>query len=223
MFGMPRLALLAAIALAMTGCASAPSSNIKQPLSAKPTATPYVAVNDGAIYQPRQGMILFEDRRPHQVGDTLTVRLVENTQITRKLDNKQNRTGNATVNVPAPTLLGSSLFQGSSWSPSSTANTENKTDLTNNNSVSGSITVTVTEVLDNGNLEVAGEKQVALDNDTQYIRFAGVANPHDINQDGSIDSTRLADVKFESKGSTGIDRSNMFSMLARFFLTVLPF
>lgn len=217
-------AALPLIALALiAGCTTAPATNIKQPLTAKPTATPYVAVNDGAIYQPHQGVALFNDRRPHQVGDTLTVNLVENTQISRKLDNKQNRLGNASLSVPAPTLLGSTLLKGSSWSPNSTANTQYKTDLTNNNKVTGSITVTVTQVLDNGNLEVAGEKQVALDSDTQYLRLAGVANPHDINPDGSIDSTRLADVKFESKGSTGLDTANLTSLMARFFLALLPF
>lgn len=223
MLGMSRFALLALAALELAGCTTAPSTNIKQPLTAKPTAVPYIAVNDGAIYQPRQGVVLFEDRRPHQVGDTLTVKLVENTQITRKLDNKQNRTGDATLNVPSPNLFGSKVFNASSWSPTSAANKEYKTDLTNNNSVTGSITVTVTDVLDNGNLTVAGEKQVALDNDTQYIRFSGVVNPHDINQDGTIDSSRIADAKFESKGSTGLDPSSLTSLLARFFLSVLPF
>jgi flagellar L-ring protein precursor FlgH len=217
-------AYLSLIVLAMiSGCATAPATSIKQPLTDKPTATPYVAVNDGAIYQPHQGVMLFNDPRPHQVGDTLTVNLVENTQISRKLDNKQNRLGNASLSVPAPTLLGRTLLKDSSWSPNSTANTEYKTDLTNNNKVTGSITVTVTQVLDNGNLEVAGEKQVALDSDTQYLRLAGVANPRDINPDGSIDSTRLADVKFESKGSTGLDTATVTSLLARFFLAVLPF
>jgi flagellar L-ring protein precursor FlgH len=216
--------LIAASMILVAGCTTTPSSNIKQPLSAKPVAKPTVMVNDGAIYQPHQGVSLFEDRRARHVGDTLTVNLVENTKITRKLDNKQNRTGNANISIPSPTVLGFSNIVGASgWAPTSTANTEAKTDLTNNNSVTGSITVTVVEELDNGNLEVAGEKQVGLDADTQYIRLAGVVNPRDIGQNGTIDSTKLADVKFESKGSSGLDASNMVSMLARFFLTVLPF
>lgn len=213
---------LAALAV-LAGCTTTPATNIRQPLTATPIAAPRVVVNDGAIYQPRQGVALFEDRRPNQVGDTLTVNLVENTQITRKLDNKQSRTGAASIDIPGPTVMGRTAFKDSSWAPNSSANTQNKTDVTNNNKVTGAITVTVTRVLDNGNLEVAGEKQVALDNDTQYIRLAGVANPRDINRDGSIDSTRLADVKFESKGATGLDRSNLTSLMARFFLAVLPF
>jgi flagellar L-ring protein precursor FlgH len=208
----------------LSGCATAPETNIKEPLTARPVAQPVTVVNDGAIYQPQQGVYLFEDRRARRVGDTITVNLVENTQITRKLDNKQNRYGNATVSVPSPTVLGyTNILGATSLSPNSTANKENKTDLTNNSKVTGSMTLTVVDVLANGNLAVAGEKQLALDNDTQYIRLAGVVNPRDIGRDGTVDSSKLADVKFESKGDTSLDRATVFSLLSRFFLTVLPF
>lgn len=224
MFKTNSVFLIVASLVVVAGCTTTPASNIKQPMTARPAAKAVVMVNDGAIYQPNQGMNLFEDRRARHVGDTLTVHLVENTQITRKLDNKQNRTGNAQVDIPSPTILGHTRGIGASnWAPKSTADSEVKADITNNNSVTGAITVTVVDELDNGNLAVAGEKQVGLDNDTQYIRLAGVVNPRDIGQDGTIDSTKLADVKFESKGATGLDRSNLTSMMARFFLTVLPF
>jgi len=216
--------LMAMLSIALGGCAETPSTNIKKPLTVKPVARPVTMVNDGAIYQPQQGMSLFEDRRPRHVGDTLTVNLVENIQITRNLDNKQNRTGNATVSVPSPTILGySNIIGATNVAPNSAANSEVKAAVTNNNQITGGITVTVVEVLDNGNLSVAGEKQVALDNDTQYIRLAGVVNPNDIGADGTIDSTKVADAKFESKSATGIDRSNLMSMMARFFISLLPF
>lgn len=218
------VAVPALMLVSLVGCSIEPSTSIKQPLTARPVVEPVKVVNDGAIYQPRQGVSLFEDRRPHQVGDIIRVNLVENTQISRKFDNKQNRTGNATASIPAPTIFGrSNVFLGSSWAPSSASNTEAKTDLTNNNSFSGSITVTVTDVLANGNLQVAGEKQISLDNDSQFIRLAGVVSPRDIAKDGTVNSTQLADVKLESKASTSLDRSNVFSMLSRFFLAVVPF
>jgi flagellar L-ring protein precursor FlgH len=224
MFKLISRLLIAASVLVMGGCSSTPSTNIKQPLTAKPVATQSVMINDGAIFQPGQGVILFEDRRPRRIGDTLTVNLVENIQITRKLDNKQNRIGNATVNIPSPFILGQARGIGATtFAPSSTANNEAKTDVTDNNKVTGNITVTVVDVLANGNLAVSGEKQVSLDKDTQFIRLAGVVNPSDIGQDGTIDSTKIADAKFESKGSTGLDPSSLTSLMARFFLDVLPF
>jgi flagellar L-ring protein precursor FlgH len=40
--------------------------------------------------------------------------------------------------------------------------------------------VTVVEVLDNGNLIVAGEKQMAMNKGVEFIRFSGMINPDNI-------------------------------------------
>lgn len=209
----------------LSGCAVTPSTSIKQPLTAKPQAPALSQENNGAIFQPRQGLALFEDRRARQVGDILTVRLVEKTEAKRKSETKEDRKANADISVPSPTILGHRNVAGgaTTWTPESTTKQEFKDDETNSNSVSGAITVTVVEVLENGNLVVAGEKQVAVNNDTEYIRLSGVASPRDITREGTINSTQLANVQFESKNAQSLDKSQLSSMLARFFLTILPF
>ena len=206
------------------GCAVAPSSNIQQPLTARPKVPVPVADNNGAIYQSNQGLLLFEDRRARRVGDTLTVRLVEKTEAKRKSETKEDREASASINVPGPTLFGQKRGIGATaWAPKSTASQNFKDDETNSNSVTGSITVTVIEVLENGNLMVAGEKQVGVNNDTEYLRLAGVVNPRDITREGSVNSTQVADARIESKNSQSLDKSQLASMMARFFLTLLPF
>jgi flagellar L-ring protein precursor FlgH len=205
------------------GCATAPSTNIKQPLTARPQARMPVADNNGAIYQDRQALALFEDRRARRVGDTLTVKLVEKTEAKRKSETKEDRKAELDLNIPIATLNGRALGKGSTFAPSGSNTQEFKDDETNSNSVTGSITVTVLDVLDNGNLMVAGEKQVAVNNDTEYLRLAGVVNPRDITREGSVNSTQIADARIESKNSQSLDKSQMVSMMARFFLTVFPF
>lgn len=218
------VALSAVLLASLAGCATPPATDIKGPLTARPAPRPTTIVNDGAIYQPQEGVSLFTDRRAHEVGDIITVNLVEKTQISRSFDNKQNRTGNASMSFPSPTVLGyTNVLGNTSVAPTSDSNTEAKTQLTNNSAMKGSMTVTVTGVLPNGNLQVAGEKEVAFDNDTQYIRLAGVVNPKDIAPDGTVNSNQMADVKLESKASTSLDRSTVMSLLSRFFLAVLPF
>ena len=213
-------------ALIVAGCSTTPSTAIRQPLSARPQATAPAqqADNSGAIFQARQGLALFEDRRARQIGDTLMVRLIEKTEAKRKSETKENRAANANINVPAPKVAGINAGIGAtSWEPTSTSNQNFKDDETNTNSFTGSIAVTVVDVLENGNLLVAGEKQVAVNNDTEYIRLAGVVNPRDISRDGSVNSTQIADARIESKNAQSIDKSQVTSMMARFFLTVLPF
>ncbi|MFA5081541.1 MAG: flagellar basal body L-ring protein FlgH [Hydrogenophilaceae bacterium] len=220
-----RWLLQALIPTLLAGCSTVPSTNIQQPLTARPQALAPMAGNNGAIYQANRNLALFEDRRARYVGDTLTVRLVEKTEVKRKSETKEDRAASASLNAPKPTVLGKKLpiIGDTTWEADSNSKQDFKDDETNSNSVTGSITVTVVDVLQNGNLLVSGEKQVAVNNDTEYIRLAGVVNPRDITREGTVNSTQIADAKIESKNSQSIDKSQLTSMLARFFLTVLPF
>lgn len=208
------------------GCAVAPSTDIKQPLTARPKPPEPVAENSGAIFQPNKSVRLFEDRRARQVGDTLTVNLVENTSATRKSETTETRESTADLSVPAPVVLGRGVpgIDGdTTWNPESDLSQTFKDNETNSNTFRGSITVTVTDVLDNGNLLVAGEKRIAINNDTEYLRLAGVVNPAHITSTNTVNSTQLADVQLESKNSQGLDKAQLSSMLARFFLVLMPF
>jgi flagellar L-ring protein precursor FlgH len=228
---MKTLSLFTALAAAvLAGCATPPPSTaIQQPMSVRPVPMPVAVDNNGSIFQAgpsqsRPGLALFEDRKARYVGDTLTVNLVENTEAKRKSESTDERKANATIDIPAPRVLGQPRGIGATeWSPSASNKQELKDNETNSNSVKGSITVTVVEVLANGHLVVAGEKQLAINSDTEYIRLAGVVNPAQITSGNSINSTQLANVQFESKNTQSIDKSQVGGMVARFFLSVLPF
>jgi len=218
------------VLLLLAGCVTPPPATaIKQPFNMRPEAVVMAPVNNGAIFQPapsqaRPGISLFEDRKARYVGDILTVNLVEKTEAKRKSETTSERTAEMNLDVPSPKILGATRGIGlSAWNAASDSTREISNDDINSNSVTGSITVTVVEVLANGNLVVAGEKQVSINNETEYIRLAGVVNPHQISSVNSINSTQLANAQFESKNSQSIDKSQVGSMLTRFFLTVLPF
>ncbi len=222
--------VLIPLAAMLAGCATPPPETaIQQPFSVRPRALAVAPENNGAIFQPgpsqaRPGLSLFEDRKAKYVGDTLTVNLVEKTEAKRKSESTDERKANGSFNIPSPTLLGSKGLVGpTSWDPAASNKQELKDNETNSNSFTGSITVTVVEVLANGHLVVAGEKQLAINSDTEYIRLAGVVNPSQITSANSINSTQLANAQFESKNTQRLDKSQVGSMLARFFLTVLPF
>lgn len=217
------LVCLSLLAMALASCSTTPASKIQRPLTAVPAASAPEALNNGAIFQPgghqpKPGIALFEDRRARYVGDILTVNLVENTTVNRKSETTDERKANASVDIPKVSIGGVTP-----WEPSTTSKQEFKDNETNSNSVRGSVTVTVIDILANGNLVVAGEKQLTVNNDTEYIRLAGIVNPSQVSATNSINSTQLADVQIESKNAQGLDKAGMTSMLARFFLTLLPF
>lgn len=219
------LVLSSVLGLLSSGCHTVPETAIKQPLAMRPQPVQPAADTNGAIYQSATATFLFEDRRARRVGDTLTVNLVERTSASRRSETTESRAASADISVPTPRVLGVSpnVIGSTAWSPSGKAAQSFKDNDTNSSSISGSITVSVVEVLPNGNLVVAGEKQIAVNNDTDYIRLAGVVNPVHITAANSVNSTQIANVQIESKNSQGLDRSQITSMMARFFLTLLPF
>ncbi|MFN3594036.1 MAG: flagellar basal body L-ring protein FlgH [Thiobacillaceae bacterium] len=221
---MLKWALIGLLAV-LAGCHTVPETRIREPLAVRPPDAPAPAAANGAIYQPATAAFLFEDRRARRVGDTLTVNLVERTAASRRSETAESRKASAKLDIPTPKLLGVSpnAIGNTAWSPTADASQAFKDSDSNSNNISGTITVTVVEVLPNGNLVVAGEKQISVNNDTDYVRLAGVVNPAHITAANTVNSTQLANVQIESKNSQGLEPSQVASMLARFFLTLFPF
>lgn len=211
---MLRFILLSASCLLLAACT--PASNIRAPLTAAPPPAAAAAPSaNGAIFQAGvNDRPLFEDRRARRVGDLLTIAIAEVTSATGKSGMTLENSGSLNVTTPAITggLTGSSSVKSASKSDASGANT-----------FSGTLTATVVEVLPNGNLRVAGEKQVNIRHSNEFVRFSGVVFPPDISGNNSVLSTKVADVHLEYKGSTSLDTADVTSMFARIFTTVLPF
>ncbi|HEV7799574.1 MAG TPA: flagellar basal body L-ring protein FlgH, partial [Burkholderiales bacterium] len=100
---------------------------------------------------------------------------------------------------------------------------DGKGESANANEFTGTITVTVTEVFANGNLLVSGEKQVGINQGSEFIRLSGIVNPVQLTAANTIQSTQLADARIEYRGSGAVAENQQTGWLTRFFLNVLPF
>ena len=218
------LALLAALGGAvLAGCSSVPPTNVHQPMTARPAPKPDNAYVNGSIFNAQSARPLFEDRRARAVGDILTITLAENTSAAVKSNDAIKRESSVSAAYPTISGLPGKTFQGTSLSATGTNSFSGKGESTNSNVLTGTITVTVIEVLENGNLLVSGEKQVAIGHGQEYIRLSGVVNPTFISATNTIASSRVADARVEYKESGYISEAQVMGWLARFFLSVLPF
>jgi len=215
-------ALLVAIAV-IAGCAITPKPIIDQPMTARPRPDPAPdKANPGAIYQATAYRPLFEDVRARLVGDSIIISIVENTASSTTTGNATSKTSGASY--AAPSFFGASAGKTSRLNLATTtanSNTEKGGD-TFANTFNGTISVTITEVLPNGNFKVSGEKKIAFDRDTEYVRFSGVVTPSSIATGNTVSSTQVADAKFEYRTNAHLDASEMMSILDRFFLSVMP-
>ncbi|MGE5026969.1 MAG: flagellar basal body L-ring protein FlgH [Betaproteobacteria bacterium] len=228
-------ALLPVIGI-LAGCSTVPSTNVHQPMSVRPQVADRVATN-GAIFQSAYSRPLFEDRRARNVGDVLTINIVETTSASKNVSSTAARSSSASQTAATPTVLGfkpdpsklwlSGITGGSNFDTSLSASGaqkfEGKGDSAQKNTLSGLISVTVIEVLPNGNLLVSGEKQMGINEGTEYVRFSGVVNPATISSTNTVPSTQVADARIEFKGRGEIDSAQAMGWMTRFFLSVLPF
>ncbi|HYP85639.1 flagellar basal body L-ring protein FlgH [Variovorax sp.] len=225
-FGLRRVGVLA-VAGVLGGCALVPKEPlVHQPMTARadPYAPPASRLTNGSIFVGGgQGIALFEDRRPRSVGDILTI------VISEKINASKNSGANATRTSSTgaafelvPKVLGGLLKdQDAKLSGSSALNAKGGASAANN--FNGVITVTVTDVLPNGNLLVSGEKQMGINQGTEFIRFSGVVNPRTVTGNNTVLSTQVADARIEYTAKGYIDESQQMGWLQRFFLNVMPY
>lgn len=218
----PNFAATAVMAAAMLAGCAAPESIVQQPLSARPQPMATPAPANGAIFQAASYRPMLEDRRARMVGDIMTIAINERTSAGKSSSTSGSKDGSTSssitrlLSVPASTLgkLGADASTENSFAESGAASSSN--------TFAGTITVTVVDVLANGNLVVSGEKQIAFDKGVEYVRFSGVVNPVTIGAGNVVSSTQVADARVEYRTSSRVDRAELMSQIVRFFFSVAP-
>jgi flagellar L-ring protein precursor FlgH len=212
-----------------SGCALVPPEPVVTgPLTAQPPlpqATPTAEAN-GSIYQPTAygNYPLFEDRRPRNVGDVVTVVIQEKTNAAKNVQTTTGRTGSASLGWDGvPAFLPSSLGDKQNFEVEGGNAMDGKGSTRADNTFSGTLTTTVVGVLPNGNLQIAGDKQIAINRGSEHLRFSGVVDPRSITGSNTVSSTQVADARIEFRSKGVMDEVQTMGWLQRFFLNISPF
>ena len=216
-------ALLLAVSL-LQACATVPKDKMSY-APTRPQPERLAPATQGAVFQAGQEISLFEDAKARRVGDIITVVLVEQTTASKKADTNTSKAQD--TQLDNPTILGAPLsfnMPGGSTRDLNLGTTLSGSrsfagagDSSQSNKLQGNVTVTVAEVLTNGNLLVRGEKRLTINQGDEYIRFSGIVRPSDIGADNTVLSTSVADAKISYTGNGMLDESNSSGWLASFF------
>ena len=185
---------------------------------ATPMVKPPPVNTTGSIYMAGYSRPWFEDIKARNVGDLLTVVLDEQTDASKSASTgikKDNSTDIATAK-----LLGKDVTIGGdplSASLESSNDFSGESDSSQSNNLQGSITVTVSQVLPNGNLVIQGEKWIAINQGDEYVRLRGIVRPVDIGPTNTVLSTQVGDARITYKGKGATADANAIGWLARFF------
>ena len=217
---------------ALAGCV-APTPRPNDPYYAPvlPRTPLPAAANNGSIYQAGFEQNLYSDRKAFRVGDIITITLNERTQASKNANSQMDKTSATSVGLTS--LFGSSLTTNNpigsndlSLNAGYNADRATKGDSKSgqSNSLTGSITVTVADVLPNGIIAVRGEKWLTLNTGDELVRIAGMVRADDIATDNTVSSTRVADARITYSGTGAFADTSQPGWFDRFFLSPLfPF
>jgi flagellar L-ring protein FlgH len=227
--------LVVAVTMLVVGCNTPPKRDPDY-AAVRPIAPPPAPEGTGSIYQTGYSTFWFENIRARRVGDMLTVKLVEQTDATKKAATaakKSNSTSitNPTIlgstpqfNTPKVLPLASNINNDLSASLQSSHDFDGEGDSSQSNKLTGDITVTVAEVLPNGNMLVRGEKRIGINQGNEYVKLSGIVRPTDIDSTNTVESTRLADPTIVYVGDGPVADSNIMGWLSKFFISaIMPF
>lgn len=220
-----RWAALAVCCIATTclsGCAEYFES--QKQLDVQPTYPPDVVAppkRNGTIYQPGYEISLYQDRIAHHVGDVLTIRLEEATNGAKKAKTKTNK--KAIDNFAVNQAFGANLSNGLSLDTATDQQFDGNGESNQENTLTGTISVTITQVMSNGSMLVSGESWLTINFGKEYVQLSGIVREEDIDPDNTVSSRRVAHAKITYSGSGQVANSSRGGALTQFFFKLFPF
>ena len=223
-----RGSLVAGLICGLTACGSVPSSNMGHSPQFEPVypiASGPAKPATGAIYVGRQSDSWFGKSKSFQVGDVITVLLNESSQasrtqngtITRESKNDMVPSGLSSWGAGVGGWMKGIKMDGSSMSNKGTGAADQQATLT------GSVAVSVVEVMPNGNLVLRGEKQLALTEGSEIIQVAGIIRPDDVAPNNTVQSRRLANAQIAYRGSGDLANATKAGWGTSALLKIWPF
>ncbi|MDG5488973.1 flagellar basal body L-ring protein FlgH [Sphingomonas sp. BGYR3] len=187
-----------------------------------PVPPPPPPVANGSIFQPENGYAaLHEGARAAQVGDPVTIVLVERTTATKSSGSQLDSNGSTSL-IP-PTTGALALFSQSDATVGGRRAFKGEGSAEQSNALSGEFSVTVTAVYPNGTMLVQGQKRVTLNRGDEFVQIKGLIRRADVDANNRVPSTRVADARIAYTGKGDIARASRQGWLSRFFQVISPF
>lgn len=177
------------------------------------------ATNDGSLMSTT-GAPWLTSLRASKKGDILTVVISESTTAnfnasttaTKKDSNAVDKTTSGLLSWASIPLLSSILGAASSGANSSVAGAGTTANTQNFNA---RLSVTVKEVLPNGNLVIEGKRTLNVNKEFMHLVFSGVVRRDDVLADNTVLSQNVADAEIKSDGKGVISERQRKGILTR--------
>ncbi len=157
---------------------------------------------------------LYSDHKASKVGDVVTVIITERTLAT-------NRARIATEKESKFSASGEEgtgaldFVPGFSFDATLGRGHDGQGVTERSGTIIGRMAAVVTEVLDNGNLVIRGEKEITINNEKETLILTGIVRPEDILMNNTVYSTNLANTSISYKGKGLVNSGSKPGIISR--------
>jgi flagellar L-ring protein FlgH len=214
------------LAIFWTGCAAAPL-----PTRLSPTLTKHsyssppqlIPSAEGSLWSPHAPQNLFGDVKARNVGDVVTINIVESASASKNASTKTSRSSSLEASWSGIFDKLAGNWVGPDHKIGFGNEHDGKGETTRSSYLNAYITAQVIQVASNGNLVIQGTRQVRVNNENQYINIQGVVRPEDISSTNIVLSTFIADAVIELNGQGVVSDKQQTGWLTRILDWVWPF
>ncbi len=169
------------------------------------------------------------DHRATAVGDILTIIVNETHKVSN--NDKTERTADTSLAARFEAYtLSNDTFKTNvlpKFDARSERSTTGESKQQRDSTVKARFSVMVIDVMPNGNLVVAGARQVQVDDETKTLRISGLVRKLDVTQENTIESQHVADARIsvqgEGAGNRHLTKGPVGTLFETMFWALWPF
>lgn len=185
----------------------------------------------GSLWQGNKGS-MFADRKARNIGDIVTVIILEEASATKQATTSTSRTTNMSASIPNFFGFENDKYWANAHNPIDLSNLVNA-DFSNgfdgngttsrNEELNAYLTTQVVGMYPNGQLKIRGGKEVMVNNEVQIIYLTGIIRPVDITAANTVNSSKILNARISYTGKGSISDKQSPGWMMRILDNIWPF
>jgi flagellar L-ring protein precursor FlgH len=147
----------------------------------------------GSLYEAGSYRPLTADHKAFRRGDVITVQVLEDSSASSNSDTTTRRQNNLSAELGhGSKQVGGNLAVGGDFDGGGRTQRAGR--------LLAQLSVSVTDLLPNGDLQIAGQQELLVNGEIQRIELKGRVRPQDVSDTNVVSSTRVAEAKITYRG-----------------------
>lgn len=182
----------------------------------------------------QSGTLISSEVKQYKAGDLVTVLVRESVEASTVANTNTKKESDVQAQAAAGAnrfLVGNGVDESGiiseqklpNWDLSAQNETRNQGQTKRTSTLTTTIACTISEVMENGNLKIEGEKTVTINREDSTLLVSGTIRPRDIGPDNSVSSTLVANAQVLLKGKGPLWNNQRRGLVTRFLDWFSPF